>query len=318
VLRHILAPLDGSPLAECALPHAVAVARAFDARVTLLRVLTRPPAASPTLSIDPLDWHLSKTEATAYLDELALRLRETGLQIEGTLEEGNAAERIIDFAHGHAADLLILSSHGRSGLTGWNMSSVVQKVVLRAYMPTMIVRAYGPAARDPTGMRYRRLLVPLDGSQRAECVLPLAATLAQFHGAQLLAAHVVCRPEMPRRAPLAREDVELADQLVERNRMEAAGYFERLRSQLPCEVQTRLLINNSVAAALRELVEQEKVDLVLLSAHGYSGGSKWPYGSVALSLITYCTTPLLVVQDLPPDELESTAAELAAGERKGH
>jgi nucleotide-binding universal stress UspA family protein len=83
-------------------------------------------------------------------------------------------------------------------------------------------------------------------------------------------------------------------------------------------VEIRLLVTDNIAASLHGVVEDEEVDLVALSAHGYSGRAKWPYGSVALNFIAYGTTPLLIVQDLSRDELEDTEAELAARERKGH
>ena len=318
MFEHILVPLDGSPLAECVLPHTVALAQAFGSRVTLLQALERGPIADRARSVDPLGWHLRKAEAEAYLGGLAARLRELGLRTESRLLEGQAAEQIIEFARDHDVELIVLSSHGRSGLSEWNISSVVQKIILRAYMPAMIVRAYQPCAGDLGSLRYRRLLVPLDGSQRAECVLPLATALARFHGSQLLLAHLVCRPEIPRRVPLTQEETELVSELTERNRLVAASYLERIRSQLTVDVESRLLVSDNVEMTLHELVEQENIDLLVLSAHGYSGGTKWPYGSLVINFIAYGTTPLLIMQDLSPDEVERTQAEIATREYKGH
>ena len=315
---HILVPLDGSPLAECVLPHTVAIAQAFEARVTLLRVLEQVHTVGQMRSVGPLDWHIRKAEARSYLDGVATRLQEVGLRTEQTLLEGPAAERIVEFAHRQNASLILLSSHGRSGLSEWNISSVVQKTILRACVPTMIVRAYQPVTRDLTGLHYRRLLIPLDCSQRAECALPLAITLARFHKSQILLAHVVRRPEMVLRAPPTKEDTELANRLTERNRLEATKYLQHLQSRLSLDVQTHLFVSDNAAATLYELVKQENVDLVVLSAHGYSGGTKWPHGSVALNFIAYGTTPLLIVQDLSQDELERTQAELSVREYKGH
>jgi len=271
---HILVPLDGSPLAECVLPHTVAIARAFEPQVTLLRVLARPSTTNQIRPVDPLDWQFGKAEAKAYLDGLTTHLREVGLRTDNTLLEGQAAERIIEFAYGHDVNLIVLSSHGRSGLSRWNISSVVQKIILQAYVPTMIVRAYQPVACDLTGLCYQRLLVPLDCSQRAECVLSSAITLARFHRSELLLVHVVSRPEMPRRVPPTQEEVELANQITELNKLEAARYLEQLQSQLSLDVETRLLVSDDAAATLHDLVEAENVDLVVLSAHGYSGGTK--------------------------------------------
>ena len=318
MLDHILVPLDGSSLAECVLPHTVALAQAFGARVTLLRVLGRTQAADRTQAIDPLDWHIRKAEAGSYLDEVVARLQKANLRAKKAIVEGQVAERIMEFARNQEASLVILSSHGRSGLSGWNVSSVVQKIVLRACIPTMIVRAYQSITNDLKSLRYRRVLVPLDCSRRAECVLPLATTLASFHKSQLLLTHVVRRPEMVRRALPTQEEIELVNRLTEHNRVEANKYLEQLQSRLPSDVHLCLPVDDNAAATLHEMVEQENVDLVVLSAHGHSGGTRWPYGSVTLNFIAYGTTPLLIVQDLSQDELESTQAEMATREHKGH
>jgi nucleotide-binding universal stress UspA family protein len=316
---HILVSLDGSPLAECVLPHAVTLARAFGARITLLRVVERDSSGGlGGAIIDPLRWQVRKAEARAYLDELAARFAEAGLRVDTILLEGPAAERIIEFTRNRDVGLIIISTHGQSGLSGWNVSSVVQKVILRAHVPVMIVRAYVCPTTAIAEIRYRRLLVPLDGSQRAEHVLPLAATLAHTSGSQLVLAHVVSTPEVPRRTPPTEEESRLVDRLTELNRARGVEYLEQLQARFPPATEIRLVVSGDPAAALHDLVDQDDVDLVALSAHGYSGGIRWPYGSIALNFIAYGTTPLLIVQDLSPHELEKTRAEIAAKEAKGH
>ena len=117
---------------------------------------------------------------------------------------------------------------------------------------------------------------------------------------------------MPRRTPLTRQDLELADQVVERNRAEAVEYLEQVKSRLPGEVQARVLVSEHVFSTLHELVDQEKIDLVFLNAHGYSGQTRWLYGSLVISFIVYGATPLLIVQDVPADRIQPTPAEVAA------
>jgi nucleotide-binding universal stress UspA family protein len=195
-----------------------------------------------------------------------------------------------------------MASHGRSELSDWNVSSVVQKVIVRASASRMIVRASQPAQAEIATLRYQRVLVPLDTSARSECVLPLAAALTRVPDTQVLLAHVVQRPQMPRRTPPSREDSELAERLVERNFTEAKRYLEEVRSQLPpAAVETRILIGNQVASSLHQLVDQEQIDLVLLSAHGYSSEMRWPYGGLVASFIAYGSSPVLIFQDAPPD-----------------
>jgi nucleotide-binding universal stress UspA family protein len=315
---HILVPLDGSSLAECVLPHAAVFARTFDARLTLLSVLEQNHHAGHAWSIDPLEWHFRKVEAQAYLDAVAARLDDAGVSVGTALLEGQPAQHIIAFIRSHDVELLILSSHGKSGLSDWNISSVGQKIISRAHTSTMIVQAYHPPPDDALDLRYRRLLVPLDGSQRAESVLPTATTLAQASGAELLLVHVVRKPEMPRQIPLSQEALDLEQRITELNRRAAASYLEQLHARLPGDIHIQLLVSDDVAATLHQLVEHEHADLVLLSAHGYSGRAAWPYGSIATSFIAYASTPLLIVQDLALAELEATQVELAAREHGGH
>lgn len=306
MLERILLPLDGSTLAECVLPHAVAIARATAARLILLHVVEPAPAPAD-VTTDPLHWHLRKAETSAYLDEVSKRLRALELPVEQAQLEGHAAERIVEFARDNGVDLILLSSHGKSGLSPWNVSSLVQKVIMRAGRSVMIVRAYEMRSQAIESLAYRRVLVPMDGSRRAEHVLPIASALAG--DGELLLASIVTRPEMPRRNPLTAEDAELAERVVARNREEAEKYLDQLKSWLAPAVSTRLLIAESAVTALHRLTQEEQVDLVALSAHGYSGDVNRPYGSLVTSFIIYGSTPLLIVQDLPADLIESTQAE---------
>jgi nucleotide-binding universal stress UspA family protein len=210
---------------------------------------------------------------------------------------------------------MVISSHGRGGLSGWNVSGTVQKIIVRAYVSVMIVRAYQPRGAGLQDIACRRLLLALDGSMRAESALPPAIQLARFYSCQLVVASVVSKPEVTRHRPLTSEERELVDRITSLNRSEAANYLSRLSSRLSAEgidIDTRLLTGVSVAALLQELVQQEEADLVVLSAHGSSGVSKWPYGGLATNFIAYGTTPLLIIQDLRAGNLLPSAAELAA------
>jgi nucleotide-binding universal stress UspA family protein len=301
----ILVPLDGSLLAECVLPHAIAIARAFNARIILLRVLEKNQANGSAQIFNLLNWQIKKTEAKLYLEKIRARLLKSQLQIEATVLEGLVAESITEFAESQGVKLIILSSHGRSGLSQWRISSVTQKVIFSAPTSILIIRAHQPAANELMEQPYRQILVPLDGSWRAENVLPLTTLMARFHKAQIHIVHVVKKPEMARHMPLAAEDVDLSNRIVERNREEAIRYLDqlRLRSSLDnINVQTHLITSDNAAAAIHGLVEQEHIEMVALSAHGYSGNNQWPYGSLVNNFILYSTVPLLIVQDLPIKE----------------
>jgi nucleotide-binding universal stress UspA family protein len=285
------------------------MARASGSRVTLLRVVERGDASQ---GIDLVDWHMRKAETEAYLGGVAVHWHDTGVTMETAVLEGDADARILEFAQNNGVDLILLSSHGRSGLTGWNVSSVVQKIVLRTPTSTMIVRAYQALPAGTRTLRYRRILAPLDGSQRAECVLPLVANLCRLHESTLVLPHIVRKPEMPRRAPPSQIDVELAERITERNREEGERYLEQIKGRLPVQSETRVLVSDTLTASLHELANEEQVDLMVMSAHGYSGETKWPYGTTVISFIAYGTSPLLIVQDVAQNKVEPTQAEKAA------
>jgi nucleotide-binding universal stress UspA family protein len=318
---HILVPLDGSVLAECVLPHVLAIAPSVNARITLLHVVEPSRSKGGGQTIDPLEWHLKKREAGIYLDGIARRLGEANLSVDTVILEGLSADCVIDFANNNDVTLIILSTHGRSGLSGWNVSSVVQKIILRSFKSTLLVRAYKSPKPDLSAIRYNRLFVGLDCSVRAEYVLPFAINLAQSHNAKLVLGMVIRRPEMLGHFPPSEEDAKLVARIVERNHRAAVHYFERLQKQLSLqgvETQSQLVTSDSVTAALHDMVEQDESDLVMLVAHGRSSEGRWPYGSIATSFIAYGATSLMIMQDLSAEEIEKTVAEIAARESKGH
>jgi len=312
MFEQILVPLDRSLLAESVLPHALAMAKALDARLLLLHVLARSDLHNGLRAVDPLEWHIRRAEAESYLQSIRERLQEHGVSAEPLVLDGDAAEQILAAAHEHGARFIVISSHGQSGLSSWNISSVVQKVIQRAQTSLLIVRAFQQEAAEIAPATYRRLLAPLDGSLRAESVLPLINALVRSCADEVLLAHVVERPTMPRRTPLSAEDSELAERIVERNRSEAAPYLETISNQLPTgKVDTRLVVAPATSASLHELVDRDEIDLVIFSAHGYSNQIWWPYGSLVTNFIVYGSTPLLIVQDASPDQIAPTHAQLA-------
>jgi len=90
----ILVPLDGSQLAECVLPHSIAIASSFDAEITLLRVLEKNQAGTPAQIFDLLNWQINKTKATLYLEKTRIRLEEARIRAQAMVLEGLAAEGI--------------------------------------------------------------------------------------------------------------------------------------------------------------------------------------------------------------------------------
>lgn len=308
----VLVPLDGSLLAECSLSHMLAIVRSFDADVTLLHMLEKKESDTSAHALDLLDWQIKKTEASLYLEKVKARFQASNVRVQAVVQEGLIAEGITEYAQEHGIQLIILSSHGNSGLAQWGVSNIAQKIILSAPTSVFVVRAQQQVVQTeeaPPMTSYQRILVPLDGSQRAENVLPMAGQLARFHRSKIHLVQVIQTPEMARHLPMTQEDIELSNRLVERNREEASHYLEQAKSRPYLEgldVQLHLMTSDNAAAELHRIAEQEQVDLVLLNAHGYSGHHRWPLGSMVNNFIMYSHLPILIVQDLPTRQKQPT------------
>jgi nucleotide-binding universal stress UspA family protein len=311
----ILVPLDGSLLAECVLPQVIAIGQVFNSKIVLLHVMDKNPGDASAQFIDLLNWQINKTEAKLYLERIADRLEKVGLRTTAIVLEGQVAESISEFARSQAMKLVILSSHGSSGLRPYGISRVTDEITFNAPTSILIVRA-----REVKEQPYGHILVPLDGSWRAEYLLPMVTLLARFHNSQVQIVHVVKPPEMARHLPVAQEDIDLSNRVVARNREEALKYLEQVQSVSPLaaiDVKTHLITSDNAPLAIHEIVDQEKIDLVALNAHGYSGSDQWPYGSMVNNFILYGKVPLLIVQDHPIKE-ETSQVQITVKEHTLH
>lgn len=147
--NEIIVPLDGSELAEAALPHARSIANAFKSDITLISVIEpitiypQPGAIGPVLSVavntqDEID------NATKYLKERAEYFSSEDINVRTIVKEGDPASEICDLAEESNADLIIMSTHGRSGIKRWVYGSVADKVLRSADIPVLLVRAHKP------------------------------------------------------------------------------------------------------------------------------------------------------------------------------
>lgn len=364
MFNRILVPLDGSTLAERAIPHAEQFARIFGSNIILLQVLDPTSYHVNHNPVDPLSWQIRKTEADMYMNTIAARVREhlgecaivaenaptASSQSESmkmsrvtySIREGKTAENIVNFAHAENIDLLVISTHGSGGLSRWNISSVTQKVINLIYLSVLVIRAYNFPAPEGARIHYRRILLPIDSSRRAESSLTAGLALARGgksigspseieqsspHQAtpettlpqtKLILAAVIKPPELPIPKPYPAEIEQLSKQLIHVSHQAVSNYLNEMKERLAVECETCVVENNSVTSAIQELAIRENIDLVVLCAHGYTGQSTWPYGSVTRNYMEHGTKPVLVIQDVHRSQVQPTAAEIAAeksGER---
>lgn len=321
----VLVPLDGSALAEQVLPHVALTARLGDPDITLLRVLEPPTSAGVEQPTDPVEWQLASDEALSHLVKVQRRLSEAGVRASVAVVEGDPATSILQRIQDDQTDLLAITTHGRGGMLGHSLGNVASKTLLRARTNVLVVRslhsARGPVAALPEVARYRAVLVPLDGSLRAEAGLAVAARICEREATSMLLTYVVEGGRPIRRRLPDDAEMNLTNEYRESRRLAAEAYLASLSTDLGTgtrRVDARVVSDGDAASAIDRLATDEGVDLTVLTAHGETGSARWPYGSVVLHALVYGATTLLVVQDRGKDELPETHAERAARERQGH
>jgi nucleotide-binding universal stress UspA family protein len=189
--------------------------------------------------------------------------------------------------------LVVTASHGYSGLRRWALGSVTDRVVSTSAAPVLVVR--GDTAVMPPALR--RILVPLDGSQRSAQALPFALLLARCAGAQLTLLSVL-------EPPVAANPYLTAQcrELVELKHAQALGQLKATASALRAEhgAIAAIIGKGYPAEEIVATAERQGVDLIVMATHGYSGFQRWALGSVADKVLHASSTPLILVrsQDL--------------------
>ncbi|MCL4504483.1 MAG: universal stress protein [Chloroflexi bacterium] len=140
--KRILVPLDGSTVAEAILPQAQMLAECGGAEIVLLSVIPHPnyDYFIPEPALASAAHENQANECRAYLKRIADRLAGSGLQVRTELCDGPVAEAILDYADSTGADLIAMSTHGRSGLGRWLMGSIAERVMHTAKVPVLLVR----------------------------------------------------------------------------------------------------------------------------------------------------------------------------------
>jgi nucleotide-binding universal stress UspA family protein len=316
-IRRILVCVDDSPFSEACLQHAIAISKSLGGAITILHVMQPARERSGLRTTDVLDWEVSRQQASAYLERLDDEVTHAlGRKVETRLEQGHPAERIIAVARELDADLTVLGSQGERGVAAWSLGSTAQQVLAVARSSVLIVRSNSAATGE---VSPKRVLVPLDGSLRAESVLPAAARIASAHDAELLLVYVVREP-VPTVVLHAPEDLEVARELAARLELSGKRYLEGLRVQLVREgasVRTLVLRSGDERQSLLQLSQKEASDLIVLSAHGSTCNPALTCGSVTAHLLIHSVVPLLVLQDLRDREVRGHDSDRRAPPLRG-
>jgi nucleotide-binding universal stress UspA family protein len=296
----ILVPLDGSRLAEQALSCAMTLGRGLPAELVLFRAVSLPSDVQEALDgaglkPGPIMEQL-ETEAHEYLEAMSLLLAKTDLNFSRVVRHGLAADAIVDCIEEVDVQLIVMASHGYTGIKRWTHGSVAERVLQSASVPVLLVRAKEEVSKGlPEACPCRRILVPLDGSRVAEQALPAVTPIARALGGEVTLFQV---PIVYASGSLIGEwylpwqgNFETADQASQ-------DYLDGLASDLReqgIEASTATWVG-PVAESIIDYAEVNEVDLVAMCTHGRTGLARWAMGSVADRVLRAGGKPILLVR----------------------
>ena len=300
MVTQILVPLDGSRLAEQALPCARMLASALSAELVLFRAVSLPLDVSAVLTDAKVDTKIPldqlDAQAQEYLDKVADGLEEAGLTVHRVVRQGPAAGAIVDYADEMGIQQIVMATHGYGGISRWVHGSVAERVLQSASVPVVLVRvdAKKPETDEQT-MSCRRILVPLDGSPVAEQVLPPITSIAQALDAQVILFRV---PVVYTSGSLTGDWYIPLEGVFETAEQDVLVYLEsvarRLReSGVRASAGIRM---GTVADSIVDYAETNGIDLIAMCTHGRTGVARWTLGSVADRVLRASRVPILLVR----------------------
>jgi len=265
MLQRILAPTDGSPESERALPLAEQVALAQGAEILLTLIVDQPPYAIGRPP-DPIPEEM----AAAQLATLEARLTASGLRTRALVERGPIASTLLDREKAERPDLVFIATHGRTGLARFALGSIADRMVREGTAPVLVVRRSTP----PTN-KLESALVMLDGSGFGEAVLPLTETLAGKPLQAVTLFRVVADPQ---------------------DRTAAENYLQGVATRCAAwGLRTNILVDVGDPRNVAERAARGH-DLIILATHGRGGFDRWRHGSVADYVVRYVDQPVLLVR----------------------
>ncbi|HKE14588.1 MAG TPA: universal stress protein [Kofleriaceae bacterium] len=292
--ERILVGVDFSPESEKAVMHAAQLARQKGARLILAHVVALPADVVEDSSYDPIFRAqvasaelgvMHRSQAGDLLQEIASRCEALGVQSESLLVDDNASDGLARIAEDMAADLLVVGTHGRTGLKRFLLGSVAERAVRLAEVHSLVAR--GDLA---DGRGYQRILVASDFSPASRSALAMALAIAPA-GAAVEVVHCW-------QTPVAPTGIEAEPMRGELERAVAQS-GERLLAQMDPDDRPRLRfasIESSAAEGIRRRAEEEGCDLIVTGSHGRRGVRRWLLGSVTETIIRHAPCSVLVVR----------------------
>lgn len=297
MFKKMLVPLDVSVLSEVTFKYVSELAGRFDGLEVVLLHVCREKSTT--------DLHKD------YIEQAARRIcadahkvmGSKDIKVSGELLKGNPTDEILRYAANNAVDLILMATHGRSGINRWAMGSVAYKVLRLSDIPVLLVRAGIEEAIILDQLPERRLLVALDGTRSAESILPHVEALAEQWGKEAVRIILirVCEPaEVSSDYPSSKaESWEMhVEQENLKIKLEAGAYLtgvEKLFCKAGFKVCSKLPVGRPSQEILKASVEN-RANLIAMVIHGRSGISRWAYGSTAEAVMLGARVPIMLVR----------------------
>lgn len=302
----IIVPLDGSRIAAAALPYATVLAETFGAHLTLLGVLAPHLKDLGTGDVFGVTSDVRREAdaqaaavATDYLENVAAPLQARGFACEVTVARGDPAEEIIAAAGEGDGTLIVMSTHGHTGLKRLRMGSVAQHVLRHAAVPTLIVRPPEDATRTER-VTIQEVTVTLDRSPLAEIALPVATHMADAFGVPLVLLSILEN----RVSPTITYDAQSVPSTIVwgvAEQADAEQYLAQVAARITMPTRTvqtawRRGIGGRTDKAINDYLCERPEGLVVMASHGRGGVLRWMLGSTVEGFTTQAAAPVLIVR----------------------
>jgi nucleotide-binding universal stress UspA family protein len=296
--NRMLVPLDGSEMAEVVFPYVREIANRLGTEVVLLHI-----SGQAVKDFQPMIRNYVDHAAEKILNCATKDRPSQPIKIHGEFVTGYPAEEIIRYAEDKRVDLILMASHGRSGLKGWALGSVAEKVLRAAKKPVLLVPAGVPDQVPFDQWTSRLLLVPLDGSDLAESVFPHIESLAGISNTQVVFLRVCEPPAMPTYYSPELSEIPLhwgqyAQQETSRCKEISEKYLSDMQSRFAkanITVRSEILVGKA-ADEIINFANKTPNGLIVMATHGRSGLSRLVYGSVAASILVGVSNPILLIK----------------------
>ena len=319
--KQMLIPLDGSGLAEVVFNYAKELAGRLGINMVFLNVCS--PEQSELLPMRRAYVErmaeIVKNQSMEVQKRIGIGIKGKAVEAKGEVLIGYPADEILRYADENDTDLILIATHGKSGIKRWGLGSVADKVLRMSKVPTWLVRANISKEIIHDQFPTKSILVPLDGSELAESALPHAEAVAKQRGAELIQVVLlrVCEltdmtftpynyylipDSYPPTRPLQWEKYveQETDKCKSANGQYLAGVAKKLEAA-GLKVRTEVLVGKlplevKPADEILDYVNKNPVNLVVMATHGRSGLSHWAYGSVAEKILYGGNTPVLMTR----------------------